>query len=271
MTERGFDTAFWNDGFVQDLDVRAKLLHVYLWTNDHCNQAGLYEITINTMSAETGIDKTMVPEMLGSLHKKIEWYSDLNIVWVKNFVKRQSKSPKFLAAVAKSLLSIPYPQLVTNLLTYNVTRYSISIPYQYYIDTHARAATATALVSSGSVEITGKEVLGEKPLGEHEESGKIAELTALYEGNFGQITPLIAENLKDMCRQYPLEWFKPAFAEACAAQVRKLNYVSRILERWRLEGYRSSRKGGKNIGEDRGHPQETTAERIRASLGKPLD
>ncbi|AOV98874.1 hypothetical protein [Dehalococcoides mccartyi] len=50
MAERGFQTELWTDPFIQGLSPEAKLLFIYLWTNKHCNQAGLYEISLKTMA-----------------------------------------------------------------------------------------------------------------------------------------------------------------------------------------------------------------------------
>ena len=134
MTERGFDTGFWGDPFVQTLSPEGKLLFAYLWTNSHCNQAGLYEITLKTTAFETGMDEGTLPAVLESLQPKVEWYPDDNLVWVKNFVKRQSKSPMFLAAVAKCLARVKNNGMVQDFLAYNLL-HSISIPYQQYSQT----------------------------------------------------------------------------------------------------------------------------------------
>ena len=135
MPERGFATESWNsDEWFQELSINQRYLFIYLWANDHCNQAGLYHITLNTISDESLIPKDELPALLKSLEPKVIWYPEHNLVWVKNFIKRQSKSPKFLAAVAKSLLSISNNNAVNDLLQYNLQRHSISIPYQYYID-----------------------------------------------------------------------------------------------------------------------------------------
>lgn len=68
----------------------------------------------------------------------------------------------------------------------------------------------------------------------------------LYEENIGMIMPLIADELKDICHEYPLEWFKAALFEACANQARNLKYIRRILERWKTEGFKAPRKGGQS-------------------------
>jgi DnaD/phage-associated family protein len=59
---------------------------------------------------------------------------------------------------------------------------------------------------------------------------------ALYEQNVGNITPLIAEDLKEAEERYPLEWVQMAFREAVELNKRNWRYIQRILERWETEG-----------------------------------
>jgi hypothetical protein len=154
MPERGFASETWNsDEWFQDLSRDQRYLFIYLWTNDHCNQAGLYHITLKTISDETLFPKDELPEFLNSLAPKVVWYPEENLIWVKNFIKRQSKSPKFIAAAAKCLTTIHHNGAIKELLDYNLKRYSISIPYQYYIDklsilTRAAASASSAVAGS---------------------------------------------------------------------------------------------------------------------------
>jgi hypothetical protein len=134
MPERRFDTGYWNDPDIMDLPMRAKLLYLYLWTNRHCNQAGLYEIALKTISFETGLAIEELPELLEILVKKVTWVPKQNLIWVKNFLHRQSKSPQFLAAAAKCLENINNNGLVKEYVDYNLG-YSLSIPYREGIDT----------------------------------------------------------------------------------------------------------------------------------------
>lgn len=135
MPERSFDTGFWNDEFIEVLPPLGKLLFFYFSNNAHCNQAGLYPITLKTISNETGITRRQLPNLLEQLRPKIEWDEEQNLVWVRNFVKRQTKNPKFLIAVAKSLKDIKDKRLVRELIEYNYQRYKLSIPYKDDTDT----------------------------------------------------------------------------------------------------------------------------------------
>lgn len=58
----------------------------------------------------------------------------------------------------------------------------------------------------------------------------------LYEQNIGSITPMMAEELKDAQRTYPPEWVEDAFREAVQGRKQNWKYISRILERWSVEG-----------------------------------
>jgi DnaD/phage-associated family protein len=58
----------------------------------------------------------------------------------------------------------------------------------------------------------------------------------LYEQNIGALTPLIADELRDAERSYPLQWIEEAIQIAVNNNVRKWRYVQSILESWRLQG-----------------------------------
>ena len=119
MAERGFQTELWTDPFIQELSPEAKLLFIYLWTNKHCNQAGLYEITLRTIAFDTGLSVESLPEIMKQLEPKVAWYPGQNLVWVKNFLKRQCKSNSFLIAAAKSLKTVRNNGLVAEFVNYN--------------------------------------------------------------------------------------------------------------------------------------------------------
>jgi hypothetical protein len=134
MPKRSFNDSYWGDPFVQDLEKDAKLLFVYLWTNKRCNSAGLYEITLKTISFETGIDIDLLPTLLDQLSQKVKWEWASNIIWVRNFLKHQPKSPQFLKSVADSLSSISSNDIVKEMLDY-YSSIGVLIPYRYPIDT----------------------------------------------------------------------------------------------------------------------------------------
>jgi hypothetical protein len=144
MPERRFDTGYWNDPDVMKLPMKAKLLYLYLWTNRHCNQAGLYEIAVETIGFETGLPLDEIPDLMQLLQKKVAWLPEQSLVWVKNFLHRQGQSPQFLAAAAKCLSTMPNNGIIKEFIEYN-GRYTLSIPYRYPIDRVSIPSNAHAL------------------------------------------------------------------------------------------------------------------------------
>ncbi len=134
MPERAFLTETWDDDWFHGLSKDQRYLFIYLWTNGRCNQAGVYHINLATMAFETKFAEEELPELLKSLSPKVEWYPEQNYVWVRNFIKRQAKSPKFLIAAARCLKNIKNNGLVKEVIKYNLKQHSISIPYEEGID-----------------------------------------------------------------------------------------------------------------------------------------
>lgn len=58
----------------------------------------------------------------------------------------------------------------------------------------------------------------------------------LYEQNVGALTPLIADQLRDIEGTYPEAWVREAIGIAVEQNKRSLAYISAILERWQGEG-----------------------------------
>jgi len=100
MVFRKFDTCIWIDRWFEKLTHQEKFAFIYLWTNDHCNQAGFYEISLSRIEYELGfnIEKTFL-----ALKPKVEWFPDCSTVWVKNFFRHQCQNDKFCIAALNSL------------------------------------------------------------------------------------------------------------------------------------------------------------------------
>jgi len=58
----------------------------------------------------------------------------------------------------------------------------------------------------------------------------------LYEQNIGLITPLVADELRDMENEYPITWVEEAIQLSVTYNRKSIRYISTILERWRNEG-----------------------------------
>lgn len=200
MTERRFDTGYWNDPAIMDLPMKAKILYLYLWTNIHCNQAGLYTIAVKTISFETGLPTEEIPDLLKALEKKVVWVPEQNLIWVKSFLRRQSKSPQFLAAAAKCLENVDNNGLVTEFIAYN-QKYSLSIPYFEGMDRVAILPYSSSLSYTKPSSLSSKEdrvVKGKETLSiEDQEIVSAWKAVAGFEMDPPSIMELLAKVRKD--------------------------------------------------------------------------
>lgn len=145
MAYRSFSTETWQDPWFEKLSVKAKLLFIYLWTNDVCNQSGCYEISSRRAEFETSLK---ISDTITELRPKVEWFRVEQIVWVKSFFKRQCANEKFALAAIRSLYCIPKP-IVDLWSTHNLSllrKYGIdtvSIPHKTEFDTLCESVTDT--------------------------------------------------------------------------------------------------------------------------------
>lgn len=119
---RQIQTTFWSDTFVENLTPDQKYFYIYLLTNEKTKQCGIYEISLKTMSFETGFPKEAVEKHLQFFEKshKIKWSKETSEIALKNWAKYNSHtSPKVKVCIDKEL------KLVKNTLL---------IQYVYSID-----------------------------------------------------------------------------------------------------------------------------------------
>jgi len=62
------------------------------------------------------------------------------------------------------------------------------------------------------------------------------DIFTLYEQNVGMLTPMIADELREAEKLYPVSWIKDAVKEAVSLNKRNWRYIVAILERWSSEG-----------------------------------
>lgn len=102
------NTRFWSDQWVrQKLNPLDRYLFLYFLTNEHTNICGIYELTVETISFETGIDKQdLLKSMFPRLKPKVVYKSGWIIM--PNFVKHQNQnSPTIKAGIEAELKKCP--------------------------------------------------------------------------------------------------------------------------------------------------------------------
>jgi len=105
MTFRKFDTTTWTDPWFEDLSPKAKLAFIYLWTNEICNPAGIYDLSEKRISFELGYG---IDTIYSEISDKIYWNKDTKTIWVRNFFKRQCQNYKFAISALNSIKGDPH-------------------------------------------------------------------------------------------------------------------------------------------------------------------
>jgi DnaD/phage-associated family protein len=87
-------------------------------------------------------------------------------------------------------------------------------------------------IQNGELSLSGLKAKGQT----YTELEELPDIFTLYEQNIGMLTPMIAEELREAEKLYPLNWIKDAIKEAVALNKRSWRYIAAILERWSAEG-----------------------------------
>ena len=123
--QRYIDTRFWSDGYIVSLNPLERYFFIYLLTNEHTNIGGIYELPIRVIAFESGLDESVIPNMLKKFQndKKIFYIEEWVIIC--NFPKHQEveRSPKIRKGIENVIDLLP-----------EKVRYAIdtlSIPYTY--------------------------------------------------------------------------------------------------------------------------------------------
>ena len=75
----------WKDPDFQLYTPEAKLLFIYLCTNDSTSESGIYTITVTTIANETGIPSTTVEQLLANGLKNVAYDLDNHCIYLKKF------------------------------------------------------------------------------------------------------------------------------------------------------------------------------------------
>jgi len=89
-----------------------------------------------------------------------------------------------------------------------------------------------AKIQSGELHLSGLRAGGQIYI----ETEEQPDIFTLYEQNIGMLTPMIADELREAEKLYPVTWIKDAIKEAVSLNKRNWRYIAKILERWSSEG-----------------------------------
>ena len=101
----------------------------------------------------------------------------------------------------------------------------------YFLNTEHDRQILTK-IQNGELHLPGTQAGGQTYI----EPEEPLDIFTIYEENIGMLTPMIADELREAEKLYPVIWIKDAIKEAVNHGKRKWSYISAILERWSSEG-----------------------------------
>ena len=147
---RTLETALWTDPKVRQVPPMAKLLFVYLITNNHAHVSGIYYLPDLLITHETGIKGIDTLSDTLSIHKLVRRDKNTEVYWVINMLRYQGAGEKVYRGVLQHLHGLHDSPLIPAYLNYykefldpimaRNPRLAIQsrYPITYPIDTHAR-------------------------------------------------------------------------------------------------------------------------------------
>lgn len=124
--------SFWSDDpdIFDNFSPEDKYFYIYLLTNPHTKQCGIYEISTKHMVIETGYSKETIETLLirfEKMYKKIMYNRDTKEMAIKNWRKyNETSSPKVQACIKKELTKVKSKKLI-DFMQYGTD--TLSIPY----------------------------------------------------------------------------------------------------------------------------------------------
>lgn len=113
---RQVETTFWTDGFILKLTPEEKYFYLYLLTNPHTTQCGIYELPERIAEVETGYNRetiTKLRDRFSNKYRKIKYSQTTEEYCIVNWLKYNSlKSPKVKACIDKELGAIKDKSLI---------------------------------------------------------------------------------------------------------------------------------------------------------------
>ncbi len=106
------------------------------------------------------------------------------------------------------------------------------VPEDIYLLNTKSDRQVMAKIQNGELISSGLKAEGQADI----ETEELPDIFTLYEQNIGMLTPMIAEELREVEKLYPETWIRDAIKAAVNQNKRKWSYISAILERWSAEG-----------------------------------
>lgn len=215
--------SFWEDTKVQDdMTPEDRYFMLYLLTNPHSSQTGVFEISKRQMSNEVGYTVETIEKLLDKFENELKIIKYDNktkeliiLNWYKYNWTSSIKVKKCIENEMKKIKSKDFLEYLNR----------VCIPYIYPMDTPTE--------QDGEKE---KEKQKEK---QEKNKNNIQKIIDFYNNNIGIITPYGLEVFQDYATEMSEDLVILAMKRAIEANKKTINYIKGILNNWSKKGIKT--------------------------------
>lgn len=235
---RQLHTEFWNDGFVLDLTPEEKYFYLYLMTNPHTAQCGIYKLPKRIIETHTGYSRETIDKLLSRFveYNKIYYCNETKEIMIINWLKfNQPSSPNAVKCVNRELKGVKNKEFLNYI-------YAQCTNLKGNIEKLFKGIDGISIELSNGIEE--KELPVREQQGDcnsNEEAEEVCEynfkdVVAIFESNIHEPTPIEYDNLMNWSKKCNCNVMVLAIQEAVNCNVRKMRYIDKILYTWSSMG-----------------------------------
>lgn len=244
---RQLHTDFWNDGFVLDLTPEEKYFYLYLMTNPHTAQCGIYELPKRIIETQTGYNRETVDKLLRRFidYKKIYYCDETKEIMIINWIKfNEPSSPNAIKCVNREIKGIKNNEFINimyhqcNTLDLKVDKLfsgmeDVIVNFSKESDVEEVNNSKASLNTTSVNERTGiSSIKGSLDANVQD----INHVINIFKSNIHPLTPMEHKRIVNWGKDYNCSVIVLAIEEAVNRNVKNIRYIEKILESWKAKG-----------------------------------
>lgn len=144
---RTVQLSFWTDNkVVDDFTPEDKYFYLYLFTNPQTNLCGCYEVSLTTMSHQTGYNKETILRLLErfeNVHKVIKYSANTKEIFIRNWHRYNWQGGNQIPCIKKEIGNIKDAELKRNVMNIFIAKYEKDKPLISPLEANCLQATVT--------------------------------------------------------------------------------------------------------------------------------
>lgn len=215
---------FWTDPDVLEFTPEEKNFYLYILTNPHTSQCGIFEISVKQMEFETGYNRDTIQKLINRFEEydKIKYNFETKEMAIKNWPKYNgTKSPKVQKCIDEELKKIKDILLIEYVYGMDM----VCIPLRKEKEERKEEIKEKEKEKEERKEETKNDTVSSA-------AKNFSDVISVFNNNIHPVTQLEYEKIKDWCNEVECEVVIRAIEEAVYYNKRSMQYINAILNNW---------------------------------------